>query len=158
MSELTDQAVNVTFRAEGPVGLLSNLAHTPFVFRGIPVASAEGLIQGLKEEKPVRQGRIFQLFGYEAQRASSDRRNARVQEAGCVWFNGAKIAFPSEEYFASIEEAIQGKFRQNPEALAALVATRGARLVHDTGKKQRSGSALPGERFIAILERIRDSA
>jgi len=155
---MSEPAVNVTFRAEGPVRLLSNLAHTPFVFRGIRVESAEGLIQGLKEENPVRQGRIFQLFGYEAQRASSERRNARVQQSGCVWFNGAKVTFPSEEYFALIEEAIQGKFRQNPEALAALVATRGAQLVHDTGKKQRAGSALSGELFLAILERIRDSA
>jgi len=158
VSEPGPAVVNVTFQAEGAVRLLSNLAHTPFVFRGVQVASAEGLIQGMKEENPVRQGRIFQLSGYESQRASSKRRNARVREAGCVWFAGAAIRFPSDEYFALVEDAIGEKFRQNPQALAALVATRGAQLIHDTGAKPHPGSALPGERFIAILGRIRDRA
>jgi hypothetical protein len=114
VNEGSEPTVNVTFRAEGAAPLLSNLAHTPFLFRGIQVASAEGFIQGLKEENPVRQARIFQQFGYEAQRASSKRRNARVQESGCVWFNGAAFPFPSEEYFALIEEAIREKFRRIP--------------------------------------------
>ncbi len=93
----------MTFRAEGAVRLLSNLARTPFLFRGTRVAS-------------------------------SSRQNDRVRAAGC------------------------GEVPPEPEALAALISRRGARLVHDTGKAQRTGSALSAERFTAILEKIRSGA
>lgn len=151
-------SVNVIYDAPDPICLLSNLAHTPFVFRGIQFASVEGLIQGMKEENPERQNRIFQTFGHRAKRASSAKRNARVQESGNVFLQNEPISFLSDQYFTLIAEAIFEKFQQNPDALAALVSTGDACLVHDTGKPEKPTTALPADRFTAILTKIREKA
>ena len=152
---MSKSAINIISTAEGPEAILSNFAHTPFNLDGVACESVEGFIQGLKEQKPEKQGRICLRHGFEAKRASSRKRNKKVRESGIVWWQGRAVSFKSKEYYQLIERGIRAKLDQNETARQALLDTRNAQLMHDTGRPESPNTSLPSERFVSILIKIR---
>jgi len=152
---MSTEPINIVSYAEGPEHLLSNFAHTPFELDGIRFESMEGLLQGLKEEDPEKQRRIFGKHGFQAKRAGTKARNHHVWTEKTVWLQGIPIEFPSHQYDEFIERAIRAKFEQNEDARAALVATGDRPLIHDTGKPESPRTSLPSVRFLEILTRLR---
>ncbi len=152
---MSNQPLNIVSYAEGPERLLSNFAHTPFELDGIRFESMEGLLQGLKEENPEKQLRIFAKHGRQAKNAGTKARMQRVWEEQTVWWQGRSIEFRSDEYYELIERALRAKFAQNGEARDAMVAIGDRPLVHDTGKPESPRTSLPAARFLNLLERIR---
>jgi len=149
------EPINIVSHAEGPEHLLSNFAHTPFELDGMCFESVEGLLQGLKEEDPEKQVRIFGKHGKQAKRAGTKARNQHVWTVNTVWLQGTPIEFPSDQYDEFIERAIRAKFAQNEDACEALVATGDRPLIHDTGKPESPRTSLPSVRFLEILTRLR---
>ena len=147
--------INIVSSAEGPEHLLSNFAHTPFELDGIRFESVEGLLQGLKEEDPEKQLRIFGKHGFQAKRAGTKARNQNVWTENTVWLQGTSIEFPSDQYDGLIERAIRAKFEQNEDAREALGATGDRPLIHDTGRAESPRTSLPSEKFLEILTRLR---
>lgn len=152
---MSNEPINIVSTAEGVEQLLSNFAHTPFEIDGIRCESVEGLLQGLKDEDPEKQLRIFGKHGFQAKRAGTKKRNRKVWDSQKVWLRGTPVEFRSEEYYDLIERAIRAKFEQNEDAREALRSTGDRPLVHDTGQPESPRTSLPAERFIDILIRIR---
>jgi predicted NAD-dependent protein-ADP-ribosyltransferase YbiA (DUF1768 family) len=132
---------------------LSNFSADPFVLDGERFASVEGFIQGTKfpEGHPTRQ-EAFQSVSIKA------KRLGKHAERRLVWWKGRAIPYGSLEHHQLIEQAIRAKYQQNPEAMAALVATEGMTLIHDVGHPDPPNTSLPREVFCDILTRIREEA
>jgi predicted NAD-dependent protein-ADP-ribosyltransferase YbiA (DUF1768 family) len=133
--------------------MLSNFSAHRFVLSGLPYASVEGFIQGIKfpPDDPARR-EAFQESGMAAKRIG--RKAKRVY----IWWGGQVIPYGSPAHVALIERAIRAKFKQNPETLTALIATGDMELVHDTGYPESAKTSLPAATFCDILTRIRHEA
>lgn len=135
-----------------PASALSNFAPHPFVFRGIPVASFEGLLQGLKYENPEMQKAVFQLVGKAAKFKGKNKNWYTTQT---LYFQGEPIKRDSKEYQDLLDEAYTEMFTQNEGARNALLATGKAVLRHSIGKKDQSKTVLTQSEFCSRLTRIR---
>src|SRR5258705_8638240 len=123
------------------LGLLSNFAPTPFVFRGKRYASLEGFWQMMKyPEGPddprakaagiewrYTRDQVANMVSFEAKRAG-DLGEANMKKMGITWvsFEGKhfeyKPAKPGEHY-KLIVAAMWEKVKQNPEVNKVLLAT-----------------------------------
>ncbi len=123
------------------LGLLSNFAPTPFIFRGHHYASLEGFWQAMKFpenaqderakfpglEWPYTRAQVEQLSSFAAKKAG-DIGETNMKAMGITWvsYEGQKMdyrpAVPAEHY-RLIVEAMREKVRQNPEVQKVLLAT-----------------------------------
>ena len=123
------------------LGLLSNFAPTPFVFRGKRYASLEGFWQMMKYpegpddprakspgvEWKYTRDQVASMVSFEAKRAG-DLGEANMKKMGITWvsFEGKhfeyKPAKPGEHY-QLIVAAMWEKVKQNPEVKKVLLAT-----------------------------------
>jgi predicted NAD-dependent protein-ADP-ribosyltransferase YbiA (DUF1768 family) len=123
------------------LGLLSNFAATPFVFRGRRYASLEGFWQmmlypegpddprarfaGL--EWPVRRDQVAAMTGFEA-KAAGTSAEANMARMGIDWvsFEGRRFPYRPQqagEHYRLIVAATQAKVSQNPDVRKVLLAT-----------------------------------
>ncbi len=132
---------------------LSNFSPDAFTLDGLAFASAEGFIQGIMwpEDHPNRAA-AFASVGFAA------KKFGRTAPRTAVWWGGQEIPFGSPEHHALIGRAIRAKFDQNPDAMAALLATKGLTLIHDLGRPESPTTSLPARVICAILTAIRDGA
>ena len=123
------------------LGLLSNFAPTPFVFRGKRYASLEGFWQMMKYpegpddprakspgvEWKYTRDQVANMVSFEAKRAG-DLGETKMKKLGITWvsFEGKhfeyKPAKPGEHY-QLIVAAMWEKVKQNPEVKKVLLAT-----------------------------------
>lgn len=152
------------------LGLLSNFAATPFVFRGKRYASLEGFWQMMKypegPEDPRAQfpglqwkytrDEVAQLAGFEA-KAAGDLASRNLQRMGIDWvtFEGRRLdyrpAVPGEHY-RLIVEATREKVRQNPAVQDALLSTGELILRPDHHQEPNAPAAW---RYFDILTNLR---
>jgi predicted NAD-dependent protein-ADP-ribosyltransferase YbiA (DUF1768 family) len=123
------------------LGLLSNFAPTPFVFRGKRYASLEGFWQMMKyPEGPddprakaagiewrYTRDQVANMVSFEAKRAG-DLGEANMKKMGITWvsFEGKRFEYKpakSGEHYKLIVAAMWEKVRQNPEVKKVLLAT-----------------------------------
>ncbi len=152
------------------LGLLSNFAATPFVFRGKRYASLEGFWQMMKypegpddprakfaglEWKYSRE-QVSQMTAFEAKRAG-DLASANMKKMGITWvsFEGKRFeyrpAVPGEHY-KLIVAATWEKVKQNPEVKRVLLATGDLILKPDHHQEPNAQAAW---RYYEILTAIR---
>lgn len=136
-----------------PSGALSNFARRPFVFRGIPVESMEGFLQGLKQKSPDAQKNLFSMFGMKAKYAGKHLNWHRTQT---LWFQGEAIKRDSQEYQDLLDEAYNAMFDQNPAARKALLDTGDAVLKHSVGRTKQNETVLTKTEFCSRLMKIRE--
>jgi len=136
-----------------PSSALSNFAPHPFVFRGIPANSVEGILQGLKFENPEIQRHVFLLVGREAKFRGKNKNWKRDQT---LYFQGQPINRHSQEYQNLLDEIYTELFKQNEGARNALMATGDAVLTHTIGKSKESETVLTRSEFCSRLMRIRE--
>ncbi len=130
---------------------LSNFSADPFILDGIKLASVEGFIQGIKfPEGNPRRDKAFSLAGREAKFIGKEAKT------NFVWWQDKSISYGSPEHHDLIERTIRTKFNQNPEAMKALLATKGLTLTHDLGPPENPHTSLPAKVFCDILTRIRE--
>ena len=137
------------------LGLLSNFAATPFVFRGKHYASLEGFwqmmlypennrdprakFQGL-EWKYTRE-QVAEMTSFEAKSAGM-LAEENMNKMGIKWvtFEGKEIEYRSMEpgdHYRLIVAATLEKVRQNPEVKKALLATGDLNLKPDHQQERR---------------------
>ncbi len=152
------------------LGVLSNFAPTPFVFRGKRYASLEGFWQMMKYPEGPRDPRakfpglewkytreqVAQMTSFEANRAgalASDNMN----KMGITWvsFEGKhfeyKPAVPGEHY-KLIVAATRSKVKQNPNVKRVLLSTGDLILKPDHHQEANAPAAW---RYFEILTQIR---
>jgi predicted NAD-dependent protein-ADP-ribosyltransferase YbiA (DUF1768 family) len=123
------------------LGLLSNFAPTPFVFRGRRYASVEGFWQMmLYPEGPgdprarfrdaawsCTRDQVAAMTAFEAKAAGAlAEQNMVKMGIGWVSFEGRRFPYRPDvpgEHYALIVAAMTEKVRQNPEVRRALLAT-----------------------------------
>lgn len=131
---------------------LSNFVPRPFVFRGIPANSMEGLLQGLKFKSPDMQRHVMTLVGKAAKFKGKKKRWWRDQT---LFWQGQEIKRDSQEFQALLDEAFEVLFTQNQAARRALLATGNAVLSHSIGKHDPRQTVLTEQEFVSRLMRIR---
>lgn len=144
--------VDIRSRREYPGCELSNLTPHAFVFRGVALASMEGLLQGLKHSDPAEQQRVFGLSGPEARTAGYPL----WQDTDTLYWRGRPFKRTSREYQDLLDEAYKALYTQNTEARAALLATGDAQIRHSLGKHLESQTVLTEREFCSRLMQIRD--
>lgn len=159
------------------LGLLSNLAPTPFTFHGRNYASLEGFWQAMKfpedaddprakatgiEWKFTRE-QVMQMTGFDAKHAG-DAGSANMKKMGITWvsFEGKRFEYKpatpglprSErgEHHRLIVEATRAKVEQNPEVKRVLLATGDLVLKPDHRQEPDAPAAW---RYYEILTGIR---
>jgi predicted NAD-dependent protein-ADP-ribosyltransferase YbiA (DUF1768 family) len=152
------------------LGLLSNFAATPFVFRGQRYASLEGFWQMMlypeRSDDPRAtfkglawkhtRAQVAQMTAFEAKDAGTlAEENMRRMGIGWVTFEGRQLeyrpAIPGEHY-RLIVEATREKVRQNPDVKRVLLATGGLLLRPDHHQEPNAPAAW---RYYEILTIIR---
>ena len=73
-----------------------------------------------------------------------------------VWWKGQAIDRQSEEYQRIIRRAYQAMFEQSERFRAALMQTRGIKLVHTSGEPSSYKTILTPAEFCDILMNMRD--
>jgi len=128
---------------------LSNLSLHRFWIGRERMPSVQIFIEWLKfpEGDPMRD-LIMNADPLEAKKFGADAKN------DFVYWNGRKIAFGSDEHHGIIEQAIRAKFRDNQDAMEALIAT-GKKIVIQRQDLESPETSLPKELFCKILMAIR---
>ena len=152
------------------LGLLSNFAPTPFVFRGQRYASLEGFWQMMKYpegpgdprtefaglEWKYTRAQVAQMVSFEANHAGA-LASANMEKMGITWvsFEGKhfeyKPAVPGEHY-KLIVAATWEKVKQNPEVKKVLLSTGDLILKPDHHQEPNAPAAW---RYFEILTMIR---
>ena len=152
------------------LGLLSNFAATPFLFRGKRYASLEGFWQMMKYPEgpddpratfsglswPNTREQVCQMVAFEAKRAGDlGEKNMKLMGITWVTFEGRKMEYkPAQpgEHYRLIVEATWEKVRQNPEVKRVLLATGNLTLRPDHHQEPNAPAAW---RYYEILTEIR---
>jgi hypothetical protein len=152
------------------LGLLSNFAATPFVFRGKHYASLEGFWQMMLYPENSRDLRakfpglewkytreqVAEMTSFEA-KSAGDLAEENMKKVGIKWvtFEGTKIKYRSMEpgeHYRLIVAATWEKVRQNPEVKKVLLATGDLVLKPDHHQEPNAPAAW---RYYEILTQIR---
>lgn len=131
---------------------LSNFFPHPFVFRGIPVASMEGFLQGLKFKSPEMQREVFGLVGFAAKKKGAPKNWQNTQT---LWFQGHPIPRRSKEYQDLLDEAYDAMYGQNAAFRKALADSGNSTLTHSIGRTNESETILTVREFCNRLTRLR---
>jgi hypothetical protein len=152
------------------LGLLSNFAATPFVFRGVRYASLEGFWQMMLYPEgpddlratfpglvwPHTRAQVSQMTGFEAKEAGTlaERNMARL---GIDWvtFEGERLPYRPDRpgrHYDLIVAATREKVRQNAHVQQLLLATRDLILKPDHHEEAGARAAW---RYCDILMQIR---
>jgi hypothetical protein len=152
------------------LGLLSNFAATPFVFRGQRYASLEGFWQAMLYPEGPRDPRakfpgiewkytraqVAQMVAFEAKRAG-DLAEANMKKMGIMWasFEGKRFAYrPSKpgKHYRLIVAATWAKVNQNPDVKRVLLSTGDLILKPDHHQEPNAPAAW---RYFEIWMKIR---
>jgi predicted NAD-dependent protein-ADP-ribosyltransferase YbiA (DUF1768 family) len=152
------------------LGLLSNFANTPFVFRGQRCPSLEGFWQMMKyPEGPTdpratypgitwkhTRAEVAQMIGHEA-KAAGDLGTANMKEMGIDWvtFESKRMTYwtPKRgEHYDLIVRATREKVRQNPRVRDVLLSTGDLILRPD---HHQASDSPPAWRYCEILMSLR---
>jgi predicted NAD-dependent protein-ADP-ribosyltransferase YbiA (DUF1768 family) len=149
------------------LGVLSNLAPTPFTFRGKRYASLEGFWQAMKfpedaddprakAEWKFTRDQVAGMSGFDAKYAG-DAASANMKKLGIAWvsFEGRRFEYRPEtpgEHYRLIVEATRAKIEQNAEAQRVLLATGNLVLKPDHAQRSDAPAAW---RYHEILTMIR---
>jgi hypothetical protein len=154
------------------LGLLSNFAATPFVFRGKHYASLEGFWQMMlypEDENDPRakfpglewkytREQVAEMTSFEAKSAGTlAEENMKKMGIGWVTFEGREIEYrpaAAGEHYRLIVAATWEKVRQNPEVKKVLLATGDLILKPDHHQEVNPPAAW---RYFEILTEIRSA-
>jgi predicted NAD-dependent protein-ADP-ribosyltransferase YbiA (DUF1768 family) len=147
-AEACREPINVVFDQVEPCWQpISNLAHTPFMLRGMAYASVEGFWQGLKFDGDADRARIAALWGKPAKRAA-----AALPERASFDYGGETYAVGGPGHHALMLAACRAKFAQHAGARDALLATGDRPLIH---RPRRDSATIPGALMADIWMRLR---
>lgn len=166
------RAGEVILSKRNELGLLSNFAATPFVFRGKRYASLEGFWQAmLYPEGPndprakfpglewnYTREQVSGMTAFEAKHAGDlAEANMKKMKIGWVSFEGKHFAYRPKQpgrHYRLIVAATWAKVLQNPQVKKVLLSTGGLILKPDHHQEPNAPAAW---RYFEILTKIRAS-
>ena len=123
------------------LGILSNFAATPFIYRGKRYASVEGFWQAMLYPEGPQDARanapgigwthtrneVAQMTAFEAKRAG-ELAERNMQKMGIDWvtFEGRRMPYRSQEkgeHYRLVVAAMRAKLEQNPKVREILIET-----------------------------------
>jgi predicted NAD-dependent protein-ADP-ribosyltransferase YbiA (DUF1768 family) len=150
----SQQKNEVILSKRNELGILSNFADTPFIFRGQKYQSIEGLWQGMKYPEndqdpriqagvlwPLTRLQVMEQSGFQA-KDSGKIANENMKKLGIKWitFEGERIEYNSSDmgkqrHYEIILAAMREKLDQNPLVKSVLLKTGTLKLLpdHDQG-------------------------
>jgi predicted NAD-dependent protein-ADP-ribosyltransferase YbiA (DUF1768 family) len=137
---------------EYPANALSNFAPHPFVFDGVEVSSAEGLLQSFKFKNFEIQKEVCKLVGRKAKFRGKSKKWYTDQK---LYWNGVEYDRSSKEYQELLDRAFDA-LAENASFQKALLASGKATLTHEIGKSKENETVLTKREFISRLNKIRD--
>ncbi len=174
--EIPPQAANpdkneVILSKRTELGILSNLANTPFTLDGQEYASVEALWQSLKYPESAEDPRlqnpdvkwdltreqVMKLSGFEAKHAG-DAANDNMKKLGLTWvtYQGEKFepkTSGAQKHYDLIYRASVAKVEQNSKVKAILIKTGNLKLLPD---HVQAADATPAYKFFEIYMKIRE--
>jgi predicted NAD-dependent protein-ADP-ribosyltransferase YbiA (DUF1768 family) len=154
------------------LGLLSNFAAAPFVFRGKKYASLEGFWQSLLYPESARDERarfpglswphtreqVAAMSAFAAKEAGDLAfENMKRMKINWVTLDGKRYVYWTSrkgDHYHLVVEATWEKVRQNPKVKEVLLATRGLKLRPDHHQEK---GAPPSWHYFDILTEIREA-
>jgi hypothetical protein len=88
-------------------------------------------------------------------RASRHCAGKGAPPADSFLYEEKEYHFGSAEHHQLVKQAIRASLEQNPEILSAFLQTYPRPFTHETGRPDKPGSALPGAKFVQLLEELR---
>lgn len=165
------QKGEVILSKRNELGLLSNFAPTPFVFRGKRFASLEGFWQAMLFPEDANDPRaifpglkwahtrdqVAAMASFEAKTAGEAAfENMKRMKINWVTYDKKRLEYwtaQKGEHYALIVEAMREKVRQNPKVKEVLLATRGLKLRPDHLQEK---DAPPSWHYFEILTNLRE--
>lgn len=147
------KAIDIWSKNKYPANTLSNLYDSIFIFDDVECHSMEGFLQSLKYKDQECQRQICKMKGLDAKRQST----SEWQENQIVWWKGKAVNRQSEEYFNLVSRAYTALYHQNLYYRAALLSTKGKRLLHSRGKNDPHETILTEQEFCTVLTKMRDN-
>lgn len=144
-------AVDISSRATGPEGILSNFTENHFIFDGVECGGMEGFLQSLKHEDVAKQLRVCSLYGVRAKRKGT----RRWMDKQTVYWKGRGIDRQGEEFQRLVRAAFRAMHGQCPQFRDALAQTGTKRLYHSMGKTDPRATILTEKEFCDILDELR---
>lgn len=154
--DIQERVLNVAFGEKTSAGrILSNFADTPFTLHGRQYATVESFWQGLYfPHQSVERDRIAQMSGRDAKREAEKKPPGEQIE-----YNDTTIVIGSSEHHLLMRQALEAKFRQNPNVLAELINTGDKIITHVVRKKdgaiEPDSKSIPRRIFSRMLMDLR---
>ena len=145
------EPVIVAFFESPHFALLSNFAHTPFTFCGIPFASVEAFWQSLKAENPITRRAI----ALEKNPLNAKRMGRSQPRKDTFIFNGGVYRVGSREHHDLLYAALLCKFKENANARELLLSTGERPFLHQYHGRRADSPTLPARVFEKMLADVR---
>lgn len=147
--------MNVGSGASYPANALSNFAPHPFTFDGVEIASAEGFLQSLKNDKPHIQVEMCKLVG-KAAKFKGKSRNKAWQRVQKLWWMGHEMDRHGQEYQDLLTRFYREMAEKSESFRRALLASGKAVFTHSIGHNDSSKTILTEREFCSLLTRTRE--
>lgn len=144
--------IDIYSKGEYPANVLSNFFANSFIFDGVECGSMEGFLQSLKFRNERKQKKVCEKSGSMAKAAG--KRKFLWKFTGNVFWKGVKIKRESQTFDLLINRAYEALYIQSPSFRTALLATKGKKLTHSLGKKDKSKTILTEKEFIDCLIKL----
>jgi len=150
---ILEQAENIIdVGTEGyPAENLSNFTAHEFTIDGVPCASMEGFLQGIKFRDPEKQKRICAKVGIKAK--GKGKKSKWYLDQLLHW-QGKEIDRHGPEYQKLLDKAFN-ELNKNKEFQKALEDTGNKKLDHSIGKTDPNRTVLTKNEFISRLNNLR---
>ena len=146
-----DSTIDISSRASGPAGRLSNYTERCFVLDGIQCRSIEGVLQSLKTADLAEQQRICLLSGGWATKAG---REYDWKADQTLFWRGIPYERHSKDYNCLLTHIFYSVFDQDPEFRADLATLKDQKIDHRMGLSNPSETVLTRFEFIQQLKRL----
>ena len=146
-----DDTVDISSRASGPAGRLSNYTERRFVFDGVPCRSLEGILQSLKCPDEKGQKDICLLTGGWASKAGKAHD---WKERQTLYWKGVPYPRKSAAYQELLSRIYDAVFEQDASFREDLRALKGRTIDHSMGLSNPAETVLTRMEFVRQLERL----
>ncbi len=143
--------VDISSRASGPAGRLSNYTERHFVLDGVQCHSIEGVLQSLKTDDTEAQKQICLLTGGWASKAG---KAFDWQSSQRLYWQGVSFERRSEAYARLLTHIYDTVFMQDSGFRADLAALKGRNIDHRMGLSNPSETVLTRFEFLQQLRRL----
>lgn len=147
--------MDISSKANGIAGRLSNFTTRYFTFDGIQCNSMEGLLQAFKFENIDSQKATCLMVGFAAKKKGSGR-NKYWQSKQTLWWNGVAYQRKSKDYQILLNKAYNAMYLQNEQLRDDLKNSQSAIFTHNMGNNNEKETVLTEREFCSRLQHLKD--